>query len=138
MYTSNSKNNLAQSLTHPITIQISPNPTSLPQPSNRIHHHLKPQMPTRLFQHVRPSTAGVLPKSSGWTIFRWSSTSTSPSKHHAPLRILFCGADAFSIYSLRALHELQQKRPDKIASIDVVCRPDKRVGRGLKKLQEGK
>jgi methionyl-tRNA formyltransferase len=51
--------------------------------------------------------------------------------------VLFCGADAFSIYSLRALHKLQQAHPEKIASIDVVCRPDKRVGRGLKKIQEG-
>ena len=51
--------------------------------------------------------------------------------------MLFCGADAFSIYSLRALHKLQQANPEKIESIDVVCRPDKRVGRGLKKIQEG-
>jgi methionyl-tRNA formyltransferase len=51
--------------------------------------------------------------------------------------VLFCGADAFSIYSLRALHKLQQAHPERIASIDVVCRPDKRVGRGLKKIQEG-
>ena len=55
-----------------------------------------------------------------------------------PLRILFCGADEFSIYSLRALHALQQQRPEKITSIDVVCRPDKRVGRGLRQIQEGK
>ena len=65
---------------------------------------------------------------------RWSSTS-SP-KRHDPLRVLFCGADDFSIYSLRALHALQQSRADKIASIDIVCRPDKRAGRGLKQIQE--
>lgn len=69
---------------------------------------------------------------------RWSSTAaTATAKQHEPLRILFCGADDFSIYSLRALHELKERRPDKIESIDVVCRPDKRVGRGLKKVQEG-
>ncbi|KAK1046763.1 Methionyl-tRNA formyltransferase [Friedmanniomyces endolithicus] len=56
-------------------------------------------------------------------------------KQHDPLHILFCGADEFSIYSLRALHRLQQTRSDKIASIDVLCRPDKRVGRGYKRTQ---
>jgi hypothetical protein len=38
---------------------------------------------------------------------------------------------------LRAVHGLQEKQPDKIASIEVVCRPDKRVGRGLKQIREG-
>ncbi|KAK4896544.1 Methionyl-tRNA formyltransferase [Elasticomyces elasticus] len=62
--------------------------------------------------------------------------STIPeNKQHDPLNILFCGADKFSIYSLRALNKLQQHRPDKIASIDVLCRPDKRTGRGLKHVQ---
>ncbi|TKA75831.1 hypothetical protein B0A55_04372 [Friedmanniomyces simplex] len=56
-------------------------------------------------------------------------------KQHDSLKILFCGADEFSIYSLRALHKLQQIRPGKIASIDVLCRPDKRVGRGYKRTQ---
>ncbi|KAK0938274.1 Methionyl-tRNA formyltransferase [Friedmanniomyces endolithicus] len=56
-------------------------------------------------------------------------------KQHDPLHILFCGADEFSIYSLRALHKLHQTRPNKIASIDVLCRPDKRVGRGYKRTQ---
>jgi hypothetical protein len=39
--------------------------------------------------------------------------------------------------SLRAVQDLRVSKPDKIASIDVVCRPDKRVGRGLKQIQEG-
>ncbi|KAK4575138.1 Methionyl-tRNA formyltransferase [Recurvomyces mirabilis] len=60
----------------------------------------------------------------------------SSTKQHDPLRILFCGADQFSIYSLRALHDLQQARSNIIAAIDVLCRPDKRVGRGLKRVQE--
>ena len=64
--------------------------------------------------------------------------STWTGNQHDPLNILFCGADGFSIYSLRALRELQDRRPEKIASIDVVCRPDKYVGRGLKQVQEGK
>jgi methionyl-tRNA formyltransferase len=54
-----------------------------------------------------------------------------------PLRILFCGSDAFSIASLRALHDAKQEVPGLIDSIDVVHRPAKPTGRGLKKLREG-
>ena len=54
-----------------------------------------------------------------------------------PLRILFCGSDEFSIASLRALYAEHQKDPSLIASIDVVCRSSKRVGRNLKTLREG-
>ena len=59
------------------------------------------------------------------------------TKSYDPLRILFCGSDEFSIASLKALHAEQQQRPDRIASIDVVCRPGKRFGRGLKNIREG-
>ncbi|KAI7088187.1 Formyltransferase [Hortaea werneckii] len=76
-------------------------------------------------------TSPVL-RSPGWTRFN----STAVTKHHDPLRILFCGADEFSIYSLIALYELQQRRSDQVASIDVLCRPDKRTGRGLKQISE--
>ncbi|RAK88173.1 methionyl-tRNA formyltransferase family protein [Aspergillus costaricaensis CBS 115574] len=58
------------------------------------------------------------------------------TKAYDPLRILFCGSDDFSIASLKALHEEHVKRPDRIASIDVVCRPGKKVGRGLKQIRE--
>lgn len=61
--------------------------------------------------------------------------STKGKAEHNALRVLFCGADDFSIYSLRALHELQRKQPDRIDAIEVICRPDKRVGRGLKQVQ---
>ena len=54
-----------------------------------------------------------------------------------PLRILFCGSDDFSIASLRKLFDAQQVGKDLISSIDVVCRPGKRVGRGLKAIREG-
>jgi methionyl-tRNA formyltransferase len=64
--------------------------------------------------------------------FRWYTT-----KAHDPLRILFCGSDEFSIASLKALHAYHLKQPDRIASIDVVCRPGKKVGRGMKKIREG-
>ncbi|KAK8215115.1 Methionyl-tRNA formyltransferase [Zalaria obscura] len=69
-----------------------------------------------------------------WAIHDQRRCYSSPS--HDPLRILFCGADEFSIYSLRALHDLHLRQPSKVASIDVVCKTDKRVGRGLKKTQE--
>lgn len=52
-----------------------------------------------------------------------------------PLRILFCGSDAFSIPSLRALHALQTSRPSLVESVDVLVRPGKPVGRGLKQVK---
>ena len=66
-------------------------------------------------------------------LFSQSVTRKSPD----PLRILFCGSDEFSIASLKALHEEHVNRPDRIASIEVACRPGKRFGRGLKKIREG-
>ncbi|KAK8053734.1 Formyltransferase [Apiospora saccharicola] len=56
-------------------------------------------------------------------------------KQSDPLRILFCGSDEFSSASLRALHEEKERNPGLIDSIDVVVRPGKRVGRGLKQIQ---
>ena len=55
-----------------------------------------------------------------------------------PLRILFCGSDDFSIASLRALYKEHERDKALIESIDVVCRPAKPVGRGLKDTREGK
>lgn len=60
------------------------------------------------------------------------------TKSSDPLRILFCGSDNFSIESLRALNDERQKDAESIASIDVVCRPGKRIGRDLKTVREGK
>ena len=54
-----------------------------------------------------------------------------------PLRILFCGSDEFSVASLRALHKEHERDKALIESIDVVCRPPKRVGRGLKNTRQG-
>lgn len=56
-------------------------------------------------------------------------------KQSDPLRILFCGSDEFSSASLRALYEEKERNPGLIESIDVVVRPGKRVGRGLKQIQ---
>lgn len=71
------------------------------------------------------------------SICRRSSSNSAQAQQHEPLKILFCGADDFSIFSLQALCDLQYTRPGIVDSIDVVCRPDKRVGRGLKKLKQG-
>lgn len=54
-----------------------------------------------------------------------------------PLKILFCGSDEFSIASLRALTAAKRDVPRLIDSIDVVHRPAKPSGRGLKHLREG-
>lgn len=54
-----------------------------------------------------------------------------------PLRILFCGSEEYSIASLRALRDEQARQPESILSIDVVCRPPKRVSRGLRTIRDG-
>lgn len=59
-------------------------------------------------------------------------------KPFEPLRILFCGSDEFSITSLRALHDEHLQNNHNISSIDVVCRPAKPVGRGLKTVRKRK
>ncbi|KAL9100107.1 MAG: hypothetical protein Q9163_004482 [Psora crenata] len=56
-------------------------------------------------------------------------------KTQEPLRILFCGSDEFSIASLRALYNEHVRDSRLIASIDVVCRPGKPTGRGLKTIR---
>lgn len=83
----------------------------------------KPQTSKRFFIRLSQSSLNC----------RYASTTA-----HDPLRILFCGSEAFSIASLRALYRERVEHPDSIASIDVVCRPGKRVGRGLKAVREGK
>jgi len=57
---------------------------------------------------------------------------STQAKISDPLRILFCGSDEFSCASLYALHLHQQAKKDLIKSIDVVVRPSKPTGRGLK------
>ena len=63
--------------------------------------------------------------------------STEARRNHDPLRILFCGSDEISAASLRTLHEAALERPDFIASIEVVCKMGKPVGRGMKHIREG-
>jgi hypothetical protein len=67
-----------------------------------------------------------------FSLLRRSSTKTSDA-----LNILFCGSDEFSIASLRALHKAKREDHLNIRSIDVVHRPGKPTGRGLKVIREG-
>lgn len=59
------------------------------------------------------------------------------SRPSEPLRILFCGSDAFSCASLKALHAEHKENSSLIESLDVMVLPGKRTGRGLKVVSEG-
>ncbi|EMD96592.1 hypothetical protein COCC4DRAFT_205606 [Bipolaris maydis ATCC 48331] len=54
----------------------------------------------------------------------------------SPLRILFCGSDDFSVASLRAVVDAKRRVPQLIDSVQVLHRPAKPSGRGLKTLRE--
>lgn len=54
-----------------------------------------------------------------------------------PLRVLFCGSDAFSCESLRALHREHENNKKLIESLDVMVLPPRRTGRGFKEITEG-
>ncbi|KAF1928687.1 methionyl-tRNA formyltransferase [Didymella exigua CBS 183.55] len=62
--------------------------------------------------------------------------SSAAAVTHAPLRILFCGSDEFSVKSLLALDKARQDTPGLIDEIHVAHRPAKATGRGLKVLRE--
>ncbi|KAL7824122.1 formyl transferase [Trichoderma gracile] len=53
-----------------------------------------------------------------------------------PLRILFCGSDAFSCESLRALHREHETNRGLVESLDVMVLPPRRTGRGFKEIKE--
>ena len=84
------------------------------------------------FHPFSPSAAYIIPRACQ---IRSYTASQAPFE---PLRILFCGSDEFSIASLRALHKEHERDKTLIESIDVVCRPAKPVGRGLKDRRQGK
>ncbi|CAI6338644.1 unnamed protein product [Periconia digitata] len=64
------------------------------------------------------------------------SITTAAAAPPEPLRILFCGSDEFSIASLRKLLHAKQSEPNLIETINVVHRPAKPTGRGLKELRQ--
>lgn len=61
----------------------------------------------------------------------------SSRKASDPLRILFCGSDAFSCESLRALHREHVKNRALVEALDVMVLPGRRTGRGLRTVREG-
>lgn len=87
-----------------------------------------------MFRLKRPGIVWACRQAQSFRTFAIRFVSTKP---YDPLRILFCGSDEFSIASLKALHKEHLRNPDRIASIDVICRPGKKVGRGLKVVREG-
>lgn len=94
--------------------------------SLELHRHRKPR-----------SMLWRLPVSITCSAARGYSSGPTPARVAGPLRILFCGADHFSIASLRALTKAQREVPGLIHSIDVVHRPAKPTGRGLRTLTDG-
>ncbi|KAH6604629.1 hypothetical protein Trco_006336 [Trichoderma cornu-damae] len=66
----------------------------------------------------------------------FSSGSGIARKASDPLRILFCGSDAFSCASLRALHREHERDGRLIESLDVMVLPPRRAGRGFKDMKE--
>ncbi|GAT31429.1 hypothetical protein UVI_02049920 [Ustilaginoidea virens] len=65
-----------------------------------------------------------------------SSSSAAAPKASDPLRILFCGSDAFSCESLRALHREHVRNRALVEALHVMVLPGRRTGRGLKRLRE--
>ncbi|CAP73643.1 uncharacterized protein PODANS_2_10060 [Podospora anserina S mat+] len=70
------------------------------------------------------------------SVARPLSIATYSTQRGNPLRILFCGSDEFSCHSLKALHKKHKDDPSLIESIDVLVRPSKPTGRGLKQVTE--
>ncbi|OHE94137.1 formyl transferase [Colletotrichum orchidophilum] len=67
---------------------------------------------------------------------RFYSAATTGAGLSDPLRILFCGSDDFSCAALSALHAEKKRNPALIESLDVVVRPGKLSGRGMKSVRE--
>lgn len=102
-------------------------------------HSKRPQIPTYFTTSYRPPPCHQ--------VRRIVTTETAknqnlnirplPPKTSDPLRILFCGSDHFSCASLSALHDLHKAQPQLVDSIDVLVRPGKPSGRGLKRIAVG-
>ncbi|KAF9882239.1 formyl transferase [Colletotrichum karsti] len=64
----------------------------------------------------------------------YSAAAATPASD--PLRILFCGSDSFSCAALNALVTEKERNPGLIESLDVVVRPGKLSGRGMKEIRQ--
>lgn len=67
----------------------------------------------------------------------YSGATTGAGRVSDPLRILFCGSDDFSCAALTALTVEKKRNPALIESLEVVVRPSKLSGRGMKNVREG-
>ncbi|KND89753.1 Methionyl-tRNA formyltransferase, mitochondrial [Tolypocladium ophioglossoides CBS 100239] len=70
------------------------------------------------------------------TLYRQRFPSAPANKASDPLRILFCGSDAFSCESLRALHGEHVRDGRLVEALDVMVLPPRRTGRGFKQIRE--
>ncbi|KAL2874319.1 Methionyl-tRNA formyltransferase [Colletotrichum sp. CLE4] len=66
----------------------------------------------------------------------YSGATTGAGRVSDPLRILFCGSDDFSCAALTALTVERKQNPRLIESLEVVVRPSKPSGRGMKNVRE--
>ncbi|KAK1543194.1 formyl transferase [Colletotrichum paranaense] len=66
----------------------------------------------------------------------YSGAATGAGRVSDPLRILFCGSDNFSCAALTALTAERKRNPELIESLEVVVRPSKPSGRGMKNVRE--
>ncbi|KAM0333194.1 hypothetical protein ACHAQA_001854 [Verticillium albo-atrum] len=87
-------------------------------------------MPPRTVLGLRTSRLVLSPPS------RSPFSTSSFQRASDPLRILFCGSDEFSIAALKALHQEHLQNRSLIESLDVVIRPGKPTGRGLKTIRQ--
>ncbi|TQV93976.1 formyl transferase [Cordyceps javanica] len=69
-------------------------------------------------------------------IRRFATSKTLAKETSEALRILFCGSDAFSCESLKALHAEHQRSKALVERLEVMVLPGKRVGRGFKKMAQ--
>lgn len=92
--------------------------------------------PVEMLHHLVTRQSG-LQSTARFSHLLFKSCHSTQSKVSDPLRILFCGSDEFSCESLKALHVEHERNVALIRSIDVVVRPPKPSGRGLKLLRQG-
>jgi hypothetical protein len=106
-----------------------------------IPNRLRPRAIFKTFRpFLSPSTIPTFyaPSHTHHTRIHAFSASTPCQKRTSdPLRILFCGSDAFSCESLKALHREHVANKALIESLEVMVLPGKRTGRGLKQIRQG-
>ncbi|BFZ56636.1 Methionyl-tRNA formyltransferase [Savitreella phatthalungensis] len=83
---------------------------------------------------MRLSPVARLPTARPWS---WAPhTPSRPQAGFPPLRVLFCGSDAFSMPSWTMLRELQSRRSDVVSHLGLCVPAPARSGRGLQNLTQ--